>query len=254
MMTTKLLKIEIDSIESSKSISDFDSQDLDSLSNEILTSEGLIRPIVLKQKKGSFEQFEIVDGDLEYHAVVIASEKNPNIAEVNAVVISESDAEYAVQQRQLLRELDKKESGDNLTLESSTEKGRVFKSAPIDRGVVLKYENLQQLLGQNEQLKQISKQIAEIKKVEPLDLFNNADKVQLFSILRNNYGEKEANKRVEAIEEERQKCKFSSLLDLVSRVKIKRGKKEIRAMSEAKMLELVDIWSKQRYVSKSVES
>jgi hypothetical protein len=65
---------------------------------------GLIRPAILKKadNKKVDERYNIISGDLEYYASVIANKKVPDIEMINAFVVDKEAENIALQQMQLL--------------------------------------------------------------------------------------------------------------------------------------------------------
>ncbi|NJR18414.1 MAG: hypothetical protein HC785_23690 [Calothrix sp. CSU_2_0] len=76
-----------------------------------------------------------------------------------------------------------------------------------------------------------------------LQAFNQLNSRDLiFRLQTVNFTNKKAIEVVEKLEKERKKP-FTSLSDVIERVKIKNGKRETKAISEKKMLQIVDTWS-----------
>jgi hypothetical protein len=77
---------------------------LENLANLIIEMGGLIRPAILKKadNKKVDERYNIISGDLEYYASVIANKKVPDIEMINAFVVDKEAENIALQQMQLL--------------------------------------------------------------------------------------------------------------------------------------------------------
>ena len=91
---------DVASIKSNLSKSEFDESKIEQLADLILLTGGLLRPLILKETGLGFT---IIEGHLEYYAVVRAREKNPRQAEmVNAFMVDEHIAESAIEQIALL--------------------------------------------------------------------------------------------------------------------------------------------------------
>jgi hypothetical protein len=78
----------------------FSETDLNNLANLIVAMGGLMRPVILK--KIGFERFEIVEGNLEYYACLVAKEKERSLETINAFVVDKDVENIALQQIQLL--------------------------------------------------------------------------------------------------------------------------------------------------------
>jgi hypothetical protein len=65
---------------------------------------GIIRPAILKKadNKKVDERYNIISGDLEYYASVIANQKVPDIEMINAFVVDKEAESIALQQMKLL--------------------------------------------------------------------------------------------------------------------------------------------------------
>jgi hypothetical protein len=65
---------------------------------------GIIRPAILKKadNKKVDERYDIISGDLEYYASVIANQKVPDIEMINAFVVDKEAESIALQQMKLL--------------------------------------------------------------------------------------------------------------------------------------------------------
>ena len=95
--------VDIKDISSDLPRSNFVESDLVQLANLILATDGLIRPLILKQSGA--EKYTVIEGDREYYAALTAKEQNSSKAEmVNAFVISENMQSSAIEQLQLLKE------------------------------------------------------------------------------------------------------------------------------------------------------
>ena len=97
----KFLRIDLDNISSSEALSSFEQNKLENLANLIIDMGGIVCPITLKQT--GFEQYEILNGNLEYYASRIARERNSSIETISSIVINHEYEDNAKQQIQLLR-------------------------------------------------------------------------------------------------------------------------------------------------------
>ena len=79
--------VDINNISSCLPRSSFVESELEQLANLILKTDGLLRPLILKES--GVEKYTVVQGHREYYAALTAKEKDSSRAEmVNAFVIS----------------------------------------------------------------------------------------------------------------------------------------------------------------------
>jgi hypothetical protein len=100
----KFLRVDITDINPSLPRETFSETELENLANLIIEMGGLIRPAILKKadNKKVDERYNIISGDLEYYASVIANQKVPDIEMINAFVVDKEAENIALQQIQLL--------------------------------------------------------------------------------------------------------------------------------------------------------
>ncbi|NCS26168.1 MAG: chromosome partitioning protein ParB [Microcystis aeruginosa BS13-02] len=100
----KFLRVDITDINPSVPRETFSETELENLANLIIEMGGLIRPAILKKadNKKVDERYDIISGDLEYYASVIANQKVPDIEMINAFVVDKEAENIALQQMQLL--------------------------------------------------------------------------------------------------------------------------------------------------------
>jgi hypothetical protein len=97
----KCFFVDVKNIESQIPKSKFKKSEIEKLANLILTTDGLLRPLILKQT--GVEQYTVIEGNLEYYAAVRAKEKDLNKAEmVNAFVIIDEQQQSAIEQLTLI--------------------------------------------------------------------------------------------------------------------------------------------------------
>ncbi|QGZ89774.1 chromosome partitioning protein ParB [Microcystis aeruginosa] len=94
------LLIDLQDVVATKERSYFPETDLQNLANLIVAMKGLMRPVILK--KIGFERFQIIEGNLEYYACLIAKEKERSLETINAFVVDKEAENIALQQMQLL--------------------------------------------------------------------------------------------------------------------------------------------------------
>mgnify|MGYP006145102155 FL=1 len=173
----KFLRVDITDINPSVPRETFSETELDSLANLIIEMGGLIRPAILKKadNKKVDERYNIISGDLEYYASVIANQKVPDIEMINAFVVDKEAENIALQQIQLL----------------SPSPGLITTHEKIDNPLELRMSNLEKRL--ETQLQAIREEYQkEIKRLEEkiispspppsksiLELLNSCDANQL---------------------------------------------------------------------------
>jgi hypothetical protein len=97
----KCFFVDIKSIKSQIPKSKFNKSEIEKIADLILITDGLLRPLILKQT--GVEQYTVVEGDLAYYAAVRAKEKDLHKAEmVNAFVIPDDHQQSAIDQIALL--------------------------------------------------------------------------------------------------------------------------------------------------------
>ena len=100
----KFLRVDITDINPSVARETFSETELENLADLIIEMGGIIRPAILKKadNKKVDERYNIISGDLEYYASVIANKKVPDIEMINAFVVDKEAENIALQQMQLL--------------------------------------------------------------------------------------------------------------------------------------------------------
>jgi hypothetical protein len=99
----KCFFVDVKSISSDLPRSTFAESDLDRLADLILETDGLLRPLILKQV--GIEQYTVIEGHREYYAALRAKEKDLKKAEmVNAFLINANSQKSAIEQLKLLVE------------------------------------------------------------------------------------------------------------------------------------------------------
>jgi len=129
----KFLRVDITDINPSLPRETFSETELENLANLIIEMGGIIRPAILKKadNKKVDERYNIISGDLEYYASVIANQKVPDIEMINAFVVDKEAESIALQQIQLL----------------SPSPGLITKPEKIDNPLELRMSNLEKRLG-----------------------------------------------------------------------------------------------------------
>ena len=147
----KFLRVDITDINPSLPRETFSETELENLANLIIEMGGIIRPAILKKadNKKVDERYNIISGDLEYYASVIANQKVPDIEMINAFVVDKEAESIALQQIQLL----------------SSSPGLITTHEKIDNPLELRMSNLEKRL--ETQLQAIREEYQkEIKRLE----------------------------------------------------------------------------------------
>jgi hypothetical protein len=138
--------VDIKDISSDFPRSNFVESDLEQLANLILATDGLIRPLIIKESGA--EKYTVIEGHREYYAALKAKEKDRSKAEmVNAFVINENIKSSAIEQLQLLNQ----------------DRSVVMASAPIPSGIEQLMPTL--LAAISQQIQPLVQQIAEQKQM-----------------------------------------------------------------------------------------
>ncbi|MBD2569555.1 ParB N-terminal domain-containing protein [Anabaena lutea] len=239
-LSTSLVAIK--KISCNKPRSNFDDDKLEQAAQLILECEGVINPIVVRRT--SLQSFELVDGYFEYHAAARAREIDPRKGEMIGVfIIEDENEEILTKQVQLFRQPKSDTSTpSNLTVQDLEKLINNLESR-FDKLTTQLFDQASANARLENEVKDLKKQIA--KKVDPLEVFQKLKPFEMAEKLVNaGVNSKRASQIAEVVEIERKKEQFQSLNDVVERVKIPHGKKTQRAISSEKMLDIVDIWSK----------
>ncbi len=235
--------VDVKSIRSDVPRSNFIEDDLDKLADIIIESEGIIKPVVLKQT--GVEEYSVIDGHFEYYVAVRAREKNPRKGEmVNAFVISPKVEDLVIKQTKLLKTVENPEPEKNLSPQKV--KSQPFANnqlSALEKQISeLRIELAQELQKLYSAINQPKSQ-TNTENLTILEAFNKLNARDLIFRLKTvNFSDKKAAEVAEKVEKER-KEPFTSLSNVIERVKLKSGKKETKAISEKKMLQIVDTWS-----------
>ncbi|MBD2623781.1 chromosome partitioning protein ParB [Microcystis flos-aquae FACHB-1344] len=220
----KFLRVDITDINPSVARETFSETELENLANLIIEMGGIIRPAILKKadNKKVDERYNIISGDLEYYASVIANQKVPDIEMINAFVVDKEAESIALQQIQLL----------------SSSPGLITTHEKIDNPLELRMSNLEKRL--ETQLQAIREEYQkEIKRLEEkiiisppsppsksiLELLNSCDANQL----------KKAGIPATSVNDflkKRSEKPFDSLEDIL--------KRPVVGVKEARLIKLID--------------
>ncbi|MBD2594853.1 chromosome partitioning protein ParB [Nostoc spongiaeforme FACHB-130] len=246
----KFYLVDVKDINSNIPRSNFSEADLDNLAEIILESGGIIRPLVLKPTDA--ENYTVIDGHFEYYAAVKAKEKNPRKGEmVNAFVISPKNEDILLKQVAAFRELKYSNTIEANIVSTETNKSKLSLEKEEISLIEKQINDLRLELAQEkkerqklyEYIKSVENQIP--KQITPLEAFNSLNVLELTLRLRTaGFTDKKAAQVAESIEKVRKKKPFDSLKDVIARVTITSGKKQVKGISGDKMVDIIDSWSR----------
>lgn len=224
----KFVTIDVKEIECEGSRANFDSSEIEILSDLILAGGGILQPLILKQ---SGERYAIIDGYLEYFAAVRAREKNPRKGEmVYAFIINEKDEKGIREQLKILRPSNKEVAPAKIVNPDSTWISS-FETRLSEIREVLFQANREN----DYRFKQLEKIGNTSEKMELLDLINTLDFPKLVAEL-SRYGLVKG--KAEAIFEARQLQDdklFRNYQDIV---------KATKGLGPGGILNLIDSWNR----------
>lgn len=222
--------------------SEFLDSELELAAHLILEAEGVINPIVVCRK--SINSYEVIAGDFEYYAAAKAREINPRKGEmIGAFIVDDQKEKVLKEQIKLLRKpsnhLAEAKSDDSASQEYET----ILKNTLESRLAKTEFW-LEDRFGKLEdELKEIKNN--SLEKMELLDAFNRLSRSELIFRLKNaGLTDKIATQIATTVVRERSNKEFESLSDVVARIKITSGRRQIKVISAEKMLALIDSWSK----------
>ncbi|MEA5579900.1 chromosome partitioning protein ParB [Nodularia harveyana UHCC-0300] len=243
----KFSLLDVKSITSDIPRSNFAEADLENLADMILESGGIIKPLVVKVT--GVETYSVIEGHFEYYGAVRAKEKNPRKGEmVNACVISPKEEDSIIKQASAIKGIDYYDKPINLPSEISGITKVELRLTNLELRVEkqineLKSELLQDRQSIDSKLKKIETETP--KQIAPLEIFNNCEPSQLvLKLINAGFNQKAAEKVATSVDKESKNKKFDSLTDVIERVKIPSGKKQIRGITPEKMVVILDIWSR----------
>lgn len=243
----KFSLVDVKNITSDVPRSEFRETDLDEIADLILECGGILKPLILKM--AGAESYKVVDGHLEYYAAVRAKEKAPREGEmVNAFIITPKNEQIVAKQVQAIKDLSLS-SPTKIVSETTNLEPRLtnIELRLEQRFNDLRADRAQEREKLEDRLKEIESQLP--KKIAPLEAFNTLDIVELALRLTSaGITDKTSSIIAESVEKERKKKEFSSLKDVVERVKIKSGNKIQKGITSDKMIVIVDSWSRTLFI------
>jgi hypothetical protein len=206
--------------------SNFSNDELNSVANLILKSEGVINPLILRST--SLESYEVVEGHLEYYASTRAREIDLRKGEMIGAFILESNNQEAIEEQIKLLRNRKINPPDIIEFRLTNMESR---QTNFESRVENRFNELQDKL--TETIKTFNNRLNELenrlpKPLEPLAALNNWDIRQLTAKLSKVI----QNKIIENIVSEREKNgNFTSFSDVVNRTK---------GLGDKTMLKIID--------------
>lgn len=202
--------------------SNFSDDELNSVANLILKSEGVINPLILRSI--SLESYEVVEGHLEYYAATRARELDLRKGEMIGAFILESNNQEAIEEQIKLLRKKKDSNPAGLSTDSHTNDSRLLNMESRQTNLESRFENRLGELQENwkTEVKNINNRLNELenrlpKPIAPLDALNHWDTNKLTSKLSRVSIQ---SKIITNIVNEREKNgKFTSFTDVVNRIK-----------------------------------
>lgn len=226
--------VDVKNITSDVARSSFDESDLERLADLVLESKGIIKPLILKPI--DVDEYTVIEGHFEYYVAVRAKEKNPRQGEmVNAFVISQKNEENISKQIEAFKEIQASNLGakPNSKIRDTTDINLRLTNIELRFEKQINEIRLEKAK-EKEQLEAEIKQLADKtkKQLEPLKAFNTLSSSNLTFMLKSaGITGKTANSIIEIIQSQREKTAFTSLVDVVERVK---------GLSEKRILSIID--------------
>ncbi len=238
-MPEKLLNfqlIDIVSTQSPEPRSKFSTEEIETLAQNFLKTGGNITPLIVKRI--SLEEFEVVEGHLEFYAAKRAREIDKFFEMIRAIILDKKNEEGV---RDQLKLIGSNQPPINPTPISSDVSQLI---ANLDKNISQALDELRREI--KEQARTINQLINKPKQKSYLEQFNTSTVSDLVTILDRKGGLKQKDAKTVAtlIVEARQQKPFSSLLDITNKVfKTAKTGRKTRAITEKTMLDIIDSWS-----------
>ena len=246
-MSFKTFLVDIDKITSKVKRSNFAENELEKLAHSILQLNGIIQPLVLKEI--DLEKYEVIEGDFQYYGALKAWEIDDDFEMIRGFVVNEKENNLVAEQLKLLAGL----NNQQLKLTPTP----IITDTNSDNNLSPLIDNLENRLDKliidfdskiTEKTKELDIQINQMReqlpsKLEVLSAFNELSAEKLILPLKTaGINEKEINNIISFVNRERKKKPFESLTDLIERSKIKQGKRNVKLITEGKLIKMMDRW------------
>ncbi|MBV5260473.1 hypothetical protein FLX56_18845 [Synechococcus moorigangaii CMS01] len=247
-MPQNLLKIQlldITSLASQKPRSLFLKEDIDQLADTFLKIGGNTHLILVE--RAGLDEFEVVEGHLEYYAAVRAREIDDAFERINGVILDENNRQLIQAQSSFdhsihffQNEKDNHSSQDQVLI-ANLEKNL---AAHFQDQIKFEISRLEKNLSQSLEQKFDGIKILVPRDEDHLDTFNFADfKVLVDKLASAGFTGKRGEKIATAIAKERKKSLFTSFSEITDRVRLA-NKNNHKAITETSMLKILDAWNK----------
>ncbi len=226
--------VEVRTITSEQSRSNFNEQKIEQAAKLIVAAEGIINPIIVSRT--GINSFQVVNGHFEYYAAARARELNLEIGEAIAAYIVEEKNEAIIKdQVAIFRQFQQPQP---ITTDDSNSSSNISnletRLTNIEARIENRLDELKSEYTQNN--KKLQQEINSLKnklpeKIEPLTTFNEANLIELVSKLKSVLrSDKKANDIAPKIIAARP---FKSLTEVLENVK---------GLGDKTMLRIIDSW------------
>lgn len=246
----EFFQVDVQQISSNVPSSRFDRDEIDRAARSLLATGGVVRPPILTETAP--DAYEVIEGHFEYHAAARALELNPREAEmVNAFIIDSANRESAREQLEILSGRD----GATTVVSDRGEKQTAIASQGLEAAFARLESEVRstrrELDRSIEESSKLRAELSELKEQMPsresaLEIFNKLDKVKVSQrLIATGISEGTATKIADAVIRDREENGlFESLQDVIDRPKVLHGKRRQRAVTEKRMMQLLDNWSR----------
>jgi len=246
----EFFQVDVQQISSNVPSSRFDRDEIDRAARSLLATGGVVRPPILTETAP--DAYEVIEGHFEYHAAARALELNPREAEmVNAFIIDSANRESAREQLEILSGRD----GATTVVPDRGEKQTAIASQGLEAAFARLESEVRstrsELDRSIEESSKLRAELSELKEQMPsresaLEIFNKLDKVKVSQrLIATGISEGTATKIADAVIRDREENGlFESLQDVIDRPKVLHGKRRQRAVTEKRMMQLLDNWSR----------
>jgi hypothetical protein len=246
--------IDIVSIQSPIAEFHFSPDEIEKLAHNFLAAGGNIHPLLVKRL--SPEEFEVVEGHLEFYAAKRAREINKYFEMIRAIILNDKNRKSVLEQLNFIQHQDLSQNIPSGTISSpmipNDETDALTASftqlfTNLEKNILRGVDDLRERVKENSrainQLQDYHEGIRDQRSF--LDKFNQDSPYELASELSKKgvYKDTEAPSVANLVVAERQNGEFTSLVDVVNRVR-KPGKQRHKAITQERMIKLLDSWSR----------